>query len=130
METFLGDVIRVLREESTALITLGSVATFFWGGSWSGIDLDFYQFHIHDWIDEEHPHSRSPEEYGITDKPVVMGEFPNTGLSSASYSTLLESWYANGYAGALSWSLTDFDWDAARVHILDFAERNACETSY
>jgi len=129
METFLADVIGVLREESTALVTLGSVATF-WGQSWRGLDLDFYQFHIYDWIDEAHPYSGSPTEYGITDKPVVMGEFPNTGLSSASYPTLLESWYANGYAGALSWSLTDFDWESARVDILDFAERYSCETSY
>ena len=83
METFLGDVIRVLREESTALITLGSVATFFWGGSWSGIDLDFYQFHIHDWIDEEHPHSRSPEEYGITDKLLFGTDYPFASASAS-----------------------------------------------
>ena len=129
MESFLLDVISVLREESSALVTVGSVATI-WSRAWINLGLDFYQFHIYDWIDEQISFSSSPQELGIDDKPVVMGEFPNTGLDSANYTTLLESWYGNGYAGALSWSYTDFDWESARVDIRGFAEAHACETSY
>jgi hypothetical protein len=104
MELFLSEVIAVLREESSAQVTVGGSAMK-WRNAWTRLDLDFYQFHIYDWINRHWPYDQSPDEYGVVDKPVVMGEFPPNGLGGGAiaYSTLLESWSGDGYAGALSW---------------------------
>jgi hypothetical protein len=104
MELFLSEVIGVLREESSAQVTVGGSAMK-WRNAWTRLDLDFYQFHIYDWVNRWWPYDQSPDDYGVGDKPVVMGEFPPHGLSSGAipYSAMVESWHDNGYAGALSW---------------------------
>jgi hypothetical protein len=130
METFLRDVNTSLRENSSALITVGGTAIK-WAHAWSKLDLDFHQFHMYDWVNMYWPYSKSPTDYGLTDKPVVMGEFPINGLTGVSYSELLESWFSNGYAGALGWAFTDTmfnsgDYSAVKA----FADAHACETRY
>ena len=128
METFLRDVITALRAESEALITVGGAAIK-WRYAWSKLELDFYQFHIYDWVNQYFPYSRSPKDYGLTDKPVVMGEFPAQGLMGVSYAQLLESWYGNGYAGSLGWAYSDMT-GANLPEVSRFAQRHACETRY
>jgi hypothetical protein len=127
METLLTDVIAGLRQESDALITVGAAAMK-WKKAWSMLDQDFYQFHIYDWVNDYWPYDRSPAEYGLADKPLVMGEFPPTGLSDASYRTMLDSWYGNGYAGALAWRDDSYKIDFPAVK--SFADAHACETKY
>lgn len=131
METFVADVIEGLRAESGVMTTVGGAALR-WARAWSNVDIDFYQFHIYDWINESWPYSRSPADYGVDDKPVVMGEFPMDGLSGVSVADMLESWYQNGYAGALGWAVTDraFNWRSAKSQISSFADTHACETQY
>jgi hypothetical protein len=127
METLLADVITGLRAESTALVTVGAAAMK-WKSAWSELDQDFYQFHIYDWVQQYWPYTTSPAGYGLADKPVVMGEFPPEGLTGASYGQMLDSWYQNGYAGALAWRDATF-----RVNYTDvkaFADAHACETQY
>jgi hypothetical protein len=99
-----------------------------WRRAWTQLDLDFYQFHICDWVDEYWPYSTSPTEYGLTDKPVLMGESPTDGLSSAGYAALLESWFGNGYAGALSWQYNRHRGQLGEVAA--FAEQHPCPTQY
>lgn len=127
METLLRDVIAGLRAESEALITVGGAAMK-WRYAWSRLDLDFYQFHSYDWVNEYWPYDDSPAEFGVTDKPIVMGEFPPDGLMGASYRTLVESWYQNGYAGALVWrdSQLVVNWSDVK----SFADAHTCETQY
>lgn len=127
MESFLADTIGVLRAESEALVTVGATAMK-WRSAWSKLDLDFYQFHIYDWVNMFWPYDRSPAEYGVDDRPVVMGEYPTAGLSGVDYGVLTTSWFDNGYAGALSWSYTDHQGSFAEVR--SFAESHACETKY
>jgi hypothetical protein len=61
-----------------------------------------------------------------------MGEFPPGGLSAGaiSYAAILESWYANGYGGALAWrdssGLYTVNWADVRA----FADAHPCETHY
>jgi hypothetical protein len=131
MESFLGEVITILRAESKALITVGGAAIK-WAKAWSKLNLDFYQFHTYDWVDEWFPYTKSPAQYGITDKPVVMGEYPVNGLTNAPVKSLLPSYLGSGYAGALAWAVTDqaFDWNAGKGDIKAFAEENACKTKY
>jgi hypothetical protein len=127
METFLRDVNTALRAESRALTSIGGAAIK-WKRAWSGVDTDFHQFHIYDWVNQYWPYSNSPSYYQITDKPLVMGEFPTNGLTGASYSTLLNSWYGNRYSGALSWQYRDFKGRLGDVKA--FADRNPCTTQY
>jgi hypothetical protein len=127
METLLGDVIAGLRAESSALVTIGAAAMK-WRNAWTRLDQDFYQFHIYDWVHEYWPYSDSPSDYGMADKPVVMGEFPPEGVGDADYRTLLDSWYSNGYAGALAWRDATFRVDYSEVRA--FADAHPCETAY
>jgi hypothetical protein len=138
METFLAEVIAGLRAESRALVTVGSAAMK-WKSAWLRLDLDYHEFHIYDWVNAWWPYSRSPAEYGFTDKPVVMGEFPPGGLSEGtiSYATLLESWYTNGYGGALAWRQTRASTSDPlgllvpnMANIKAFADAHPCETRY
>jgi hypothetical protein len=129
METFLRDVIAGLRAESGALITVGGAAMK-WKKAWSMLDLDFHQFHIYDWVNRYWPYDRSPSEYGVSDKPVVMGEFPPQGLSSVSYATLIDSWFDDGYAGALAWRDTSGQFTVDFAEVKEFADAHACETQY
>jgi hypothetical protein len=127
METFLRDVLTVLRAESKALLSVGSAAIK-WQHAWDKLDIDFYQFHIYDWVDMYWPYDRSPAEYQLSSRPVVMGEFPGKGLARANYSNLLSSWYGDGYAGALAWAYTDGLTDLSEVK--RFASQHACELKY
>ena len=127
MDAFVADVIAVLREESQALVSVGGAAIK-WRHAWSEVDVDFHHFHIYDWVDQYWPYDRSPTDYGLDDKPVVMGEFPAAGLARADYATLLSSFYANGYGGALGWSYSDYEGSLAPVRA--FADQHPCETRY
>ncbi len=131
MQTFLTDLTSTLRANSRALITVGGSAIK-WKNAWSKLDLDFYQFHIYDWVHQQWPYHKSPQEFGISGKPVVMGEFPLTGLTGISVNDLLTSWFEDGYAGGISWSVTDpnFKWHENKAAHLPFAQARTCETSF
>jgi len=128
METFVSDVISALRSNSDALITVGGSAMK-WKYAWSNVDIDFHQFHIYDWVDTYWPYSESPEFYGVDDKPVVMGEFPWNGLSSANFATMLASWFTNGYGGAMAWSYSDGG-QGNLSEVKGFADAHSCEIQY
>ncbi len=128
METFVRDVITALRSESDALISVGGAAIK-WRHAWSNVDTDFHQFHIYDWVDQYWPYTNSPSFYEVDDKPVVMGEFPGSGLSGATYLTVVESWFGNGYAGALGWAYTD-GMRGNLTEVKRFADSHACQTQY
>ena len=128
METLLRDVIAGLRAESSALVTVGAAAMK-WKNAWSRLDLDFYQFHIYDWVHTGGwPYNRTPTQYGVNSKPVVMGEFPPTGVGGANYRTVVDYWYGNGYAGALPWQ--DGTYVINFPNLKSFADTHACETQY
>jgi hypothetical protein len=131
METLVRDVVTTLRANSKASITVGATA-FKWSHAWSMVDLDFHQFHMYDWVNMYWPYERTPMAYGLDDKPVVMGEFPLTGLTGASYGTLVESWFKNRYAGALAWAYTDPMFSGSRnlTEIKAFTDKHPCETRY
>jgi hypothetical protein len=128
MEVFVADTIAALRAESNLPITVGATAAK-WSRAWSRVNVDFYTIHIYDWINTGGwPYSRSPAELGFSGKPVVMGEFPLTGLTGVTYNTLASSWFANGYAGALGWSVTDasFNWAGTKANVKAFADATGC----
>lgn len=124
METFVYEVTKALHEETDSPVTVGSAAVK-WANAWKNVGIDFYQPHVYDWIDQYWPYDNPPSVYGLDDKPVVIGEFPVEGLSSASLGTMLETLYQVGYAGAMPWDFHlagTHDWTTMSA----FAAKHAC----
>jgi hypothetical protein len=130
MEAFIEEVIFILRSESSSLITVGGAAAS-WKNAWTNIDIDFYQIHWYNriGINQDYPCDTNVSAYGL-DKPIIIGEFP---LCSGveEYDKIVNSWWGNGYAGALSWSYTDREPDDALIsNIKNFACNHPCETKF
>jgi hypothetical protein len=128
MERFIGDTVKVLHDETDALVTVGGAAAK-WARAWTRVNLDFYQLHIYDWVNQYWPYHLSPEDLGLGDKPVVMGEFPIGSLSGVSYQQLLDGLYANGYAGALGWQYSEAS-GAQLDQVNAFRNKHTCETHF
>lgn len=103
MEVFLADTIKILRAETPEVPVSVGAAALKWITAWKQLDVDFYQTHIYDWVNSFWPYSTSPADFGLGDKPLIMGEYPVEGLADVDHKTMLESWYSNGYAGAIGW---------------------------
>ncbi len=130
MESFFVELTSALREESNALVTVGA-ASLKWSNAWSGVDLDFLQFHYYGWMEKDYPYSRPPSFYSLGDVPVVMGEFPFDGVPDAGvgYQDLVESFYTTGFTGALGWDWNSITADQ-RAAVQAFSEAHACETGF
>lgn len=129
METFVSDVIAGLDGESAALTSVGG-ASFKWKRAWSQTDVDFHQFHTYGWMQPWWPYDMSPADHGLTDKPVVMGEFPLAEIEpGVSYLELVQSFWDDGYAGALGWHYAEAT-EAELAAVQQFAADQACEKSF
>jgi hypothetical protein len=108
--------------------------------SWAFTDittLDFNQPHIYGWVDEYWPYTWTPSQLGYTTKPTVYGEFylasqpfasDAGGDDPATYSTILNKWWTNGFAGAWGWS---FSSAPANVSLIKtFATLKGCAASF
>ena len=99
-----------------------------WAKAWTKVGVDFYQFHIYDWVDTYWPHDTPASNYGL-DKPIVMGELPPSALNGVPYSSVVQAFWDKGYAGAMPWM-----YDGIKAAELDavkaFADAHACETNY
>lgn len=144
METFIKDVVTVLKSESKAPVTVGSAAVK-WAKAWSKVGLDYHDFHWYGWVDQYFPHTKTPAEYGVDDKPVVVGEFPLTpngdttgqAFGGIGYSKLIDDFWAAGYAGALGWSVnagsanpSAFGWSSSKANVKAWADAHPCYTHY
>ncbi|WP_233562189.1 endo-1,4-beta-glucanase [Sorangium cellulosum] len=132
MEALAKESAAVLREATGAPVSVGSAAIK-WGQAWTRADVDFYQVHMYGWVNEWFPYNKPLSEYGLTDKPVVMGEFPsNMDGMNVTYDKFVSDLYDLRYAGALSWSITDtnFPWSSAKSAVKAFADQHPCETRY
>jgi hypothetical protein len=131
MESFVAAQIAAIRKHSNALITIGSSAIK-WGKSWSKLDLDFYQFHYYDWVHQWYPFTRTPDKYGLNDKPVIIGEFPLSGVKDLPMADFIGGIRYLNYAGFLGWAVTDknYDWPKDRATIKAFYEENKCQSQY
>jgi hypothetical protein len=130
MRTFLQEMAAVLRASSSALLSVGGAAVK-WHDAWLDVDQDFYQFHYYDWVYRWYPYTTvTPKSLGLT-KPVVIGEFPNAGLSAVGgASQVLEDLWKLGFAGGLTWAYNDpaFPWGS--VDLRRFTDAHACETRF
>jgi len=139
METFVKEVVTALHANSTAPVTVGGAAVK-WAKAWSQVGLDFYDFHWYGWVDQYYSHKNTPAYYKVSDKPVVVGEFPlipsgdKTGLSfgGISYGTFINDLVTAGYAGAQGWSFSDaaFGWSTAKADVKAWQSAHTCYTHY
>jgi hypothetical protein len=144
METFVKDVVTVLKAESSAPVTVGSAAVK-WAKAWSKVGLDYHDFHWYGWVDQYFPHTKTPSQYGVDDKPVVVGEFPlipdgdKTGqaFGGIGYNKLVDDFFAAGYAGTLGWAVNAgsadnaaFGWSPSKANVKAWAEAHPCVTHY
>lgn len=129
MRTFVSAVADALHANSNSPVTVGAAAVK-WAKAWTGIG-DFYTFHMYDWVNQSYPYTRTLASYGVTDKPVVMGEFPIQGLPGIPYLTMVDTFYRLGYAGVLAWSFNDrnFPWAGNNLNVQTFATQHPCMLS-
>lgn len=135
MELFVAEVIAVLHDESTAPVTVGGAAIK-WPLAWSRVDLDYYSFHLYDWVNQWFPYNQTPAYYGVAGKPAVIGELPLVGLAAqsgrpaVSYVNVVGDLFLLGYAGATPWSFSDGPWGTTKDDVNTFAVAHPCVTRY
>jgi hypothetical protein len=128
MRDFIADTVATLHAHSNRPVTVGGAAIK-WARAWANTGVDYYTFHMYDWVQQSYPYTRSLAEYGVSDKPVVLGEFPLKGLSSVSHAQLVNGVFDVGYAGALGWAVTDDaqgPWSATKAEVKAFADAKGC----
>jgi hypothetical protein len=136
MEAFLNSVADALHAHSSALVTVGSAAIK-WAPAWTHTRIDFYTLHYYGWVYQWYPYTTvTLQSVGLTDKPVLIGEFPITGFTNVFGRPNLtalqydEAMWRYGYAGTLAWSFNDpgFPWNPAAIS--GFSTEHSCETAY
>ena len=126
MESFVRDVSTALRAESRALVTVGGAAPK-WAHAWTGVGVDFYQWHYYDWIQRYWPYTTPPAQYGL-DRPILIGELPLGELAPGlPYGTVLESFYGGGYAGGWGWQFVEAT-AAQLADVAAFGAAHPCDT--
>lgn len=135
MESFVSSVVMGIRKESKAPITVGQAAIK-WAHAFSQVGLDYYDVHYYGWVDQYYPlGSKSLADYGLGDKPVVVGEYPLDGWTNPN-GTLNANQIASklfdlGYAGAKAWAFTgDGNWSGNKGQLQMFAKDKGCSVSY
>lgn len=107
---FTQRVADAVHEETDSYVTIGT-ASLQWVSSWTDLNLDYYQAHYYDWMRSSQPDNlfhAEGDEIGL-DRPVVVGEFPAAHSRTAELKHYLDTWYANGFAGAWPWSFKKVD---------------------
>ncbi len=140
LQYFVGRVAEAVHQNSPVLVTLGSAAVK-WnsdcsgceGNFWSDVNLqaqydspeaflDFYSPHFYGWVVRWFGNfalDKTPESYGLTDRPVMVGENPATGVYKQNASGVDElivpmdeaflNTYNNGWRGLMVWTSNGVD---------------------
>jgi hypothetical protein len=106
LKDFMREAITMIRACSSRPVTIGSAGAR-WSAWYRDLDLDFYQVHWYDSMDEHVPLETPVAAHGF-DRPVLLGEFPTRG-SRRTWKEIVETARASGYAGAFYWSALSND---------------------
>ncbi|ADL52514.1 dockerin type I domain-containing protein [Clostridium cellulovorans] len=94
-------------------VSVGS-ASMKWSGAqfslWTGLGLDFYDFHWYDWATPWFNPMTTPASSLKLDKPVIIGEMMSDTLSSSlkvDHKVVMDAIMANGYSGYMTWAWND-----------------------
>ncbi|WP_240415407.1 hypothetical protein [Paenibacillus periandrae] len=106
-------------------VSVGS-ASAKWSGKqysfWTGLGLDFYDFHWYDWYTPYFdPSTTDAQSLGL-DKPILIGEVmsdPSTEYSGSTvpknHQSLAERVHSHGYAGYMPWAWSDSQHNASQT---------------
>jgi hypothetical protein len=138
MKALINGAIPVLKTATPNALTSVGWAAAKWSWAFNDITtLDFNQPHIYGWVDEYWPYTLTPTQLGYPAKPTVYGEFslasqpfaPDAGgTDTATYSTILGTWWTNGFAGAWGWSYTAAPTDLPLIDA--FATAKGCSAGF
>ena len=154
METFVREVVTALHSINDAPVTVGGAAIK-WAKAWSKVGLDHYNYHYYGWVHRWFPVTDPISKYIVTDKPVVMGEFPLRGIDDVcevdknsngkcekdevtvpgiDYPTLMSTLWRQGWAGAMGWAFTEaseaYSWENNKANVKAFADQKGCMVRY
>lgn len=81
------------------------------GGYVSGAKLDFYNHHWYGWMDDyfPSPFNNNPDTYGISNKPVIIGECQANGNSGKTILQNYQHLHSQNYAGIMPWTSNGVD---------------------
>lgn len=135
MRALISEAAAVLKQQTPNAFTSVGWAAAKWSWAFADVELDVNQPHIYGWVNQYWPYTQTPAQLGYpAERPTIMGEFflqamPFAdGSSTDSLGTILESWWANGYAGAWPWQHFD---QAANLPLLKaFADTKGCEAGF
>ena len=108
LQDFLGQAVRCVKSSARQPVTIGCAGTIRLDLV-RPLGLDFYQIHWYErfgWAALERPVS----DLGLSDRPVVLGEFPGRGPLAAD---VIDAARRAGYAAALVWSVLADDEQSA-----------------
>ena len=76
-----------------------------------GAHVDFYNIHYYDWVRPHFgsPFERSPADYGMDDKPCIIGECPARGSAGQSIADNYRNAFAKGWQGIMPWTSNGAD---------------------
>ncbi|MBN1654842.1 MAG: hypothetical protein JXA30_13810 [Deltaproteobacteria bacterium] len=126
METFIRDLVSTIKLESNVPVTVGSAAIK-WAKAWTNVGIDYHDYHWYGWVQQYYPYNKPFDEYGVADKPVVIGEFPLAGIGGLTFSQFMTDIFNLGYAGALGWAFSDtsnadFSWSTHKANVKAWAD--------
>ncbi|AAK78894.1 hypothetical protein BJV85_003090 [Clostridium acetobutylicum] len=130
LRSFVKDVVDCIHQYAKQPVSVGS-ASLKWLGEqydfWSGLGLDFYDFHWYDWATPYFNPLKTPVSQlkAKFDKPVIIGEMmPDTQNSSLkmSHKQVLDGLVNNGYSGYMLWAWTDASVNCVGKTAPDFDE--------
>ncbi|HEY7065320.1 MAG TPA: hypothetical protein VII06_27835 [Chloroflexota bacterium] len=105
LRDFIQAHVQYVRNYTNQLVTVDG-GGLPWLDRWRDLGLDLYLVHWYPWIDHDYgaqfsPYTRGADSFNV-DKPIVIAEFPLQG-TPYSVQQSLDTFYGNGYAGALAW---------------------------
>jgi hypothetical protein len=131
MVTFINEASRALRQETPdASVSVGWAAAK-WAWAFEDVDIDFHQPHIYGWVNDYWPYTTPAAELGYSNKPIVMGEFHLGQMpfdTQDTFQQILDSWWANGYAGAWPWQYIEQQSNLSLIRA--FAEDKGCSAGF
>jgi hypothetical protein len=102
MRDFVRHAAVLVHHHTQHAVTVGS-ASARWLDAWRDLNLDFYQAHWYEHLEDRAPLERPVRDLGL-DRPVLLGEFPSR-VPSSEVRRILDTARAAGYAGGFFWSV-------------------------
>jgi hypothetical protein len=130
LQYFVARVVSAVHKNSSVLTTVGNNVkwqTDLWSGGAleafsdarlkaqyndASVYLDVYSPHFYDWVVQWYGSpflTNTPADYGLADKPMIIGEVPANGVGGLPIVDCFMNAYANGVQGVMPWTSNGVD---------------------